>query len=313
MAPLIIFGAIFLIVVIYIVGTYNRCVRLKNLVPESWSNVDTELKRRYDLIPNLVETVKGYAAHERAVLESVVRARAAALASTGSPESQARDENALVGTLKSLFAVAEGYPNLDGRHRAGRVLRDRRRRPAAGGVLESSRDLSQRRRVRRGEEAPTPADSAPLREILNPPLSVEMESMAASCERPIILFDGVCNLCSRAVRFILRRDRAKVFRFAAMQSVAGRELLEAHGLPKGGVEYLVLVEGGRAHTKSDAVIRIASRLTWPWRCWAFFVRLVPRFLRDLKYDFIARVRYRIFGKRATCLLAPPGAADRFLS
>jgi LemA protein len=112
MVPLIVIGVIFLIVVLYIIGTYNRCVRLRNLVPESWSNVDTELKRRYDLIPNLVETVKGYAAHERAVLEEVVRARAAAVASTGSPESQARDENALVGSLKSLFAVAEGYPNL---------------------------------------------------------------------------------------------------------------------------------------------------------------------------------------------------------
>jgi LemA protein len=108
----IIAGVVFLIVLLYIMGTYNRCVRLKNLVPESWSNVETELKRRYDLIPNLVETVKGYAAHEREVLESVVRARAAALASTGEPESQARDENVLVGSLKSLFAVAEGYPNL---------------------------------------------------------------------------------------------------------------------------------------------------------------------------------------------------------
>ena len=109
---LIIFGVVVLIVLIYVIGTYNRCIRLKNLVPESWSNVDTELKRRYDLIPNLVETVKGYAAHERTVLESVIRARAAAVESTGSPESQARDENALVGTLKSLFAVAEGYPEL---------------------------------------------------------------------------------------------------------------------------------------------------------------------------------------------------------
>jgi LemA protein len=112
MVPAIIVGAIFLILVLYIVGTYNRCVRLKNLVPESWSDVETELKRRYDLIPNLVETVKGYAAHERQVLEAVVRARAAAIASTGEPESQARDENVLVGSLKSLFAVAEGYPTL---------------------------------------------------------------------------------------------------------------------------------------------------------------------------------------------------------
>jgi len=109
---LIIFGVVVVIVLIYLIGTYNRCIRLKNLVPESWSNVDTELKRRYDLIPNLVETVKGYAAHEREVLESVIRARATALASTGTPESQARDENVLVGTLKSLFAVAEAYPQL---------------------------------------------------------------------------------------------------------------------------------------------------------------------------------------------------------
>ena len=112
MVGLIVFGGIVLIGLIYWIGTFNRCVRLRNLVPESWSNVDTELKRRYDLIPNLVETVKGYAAHEREVLESVVRARTAAVESTGPPESQARDENALVGTLKSLFAVAEGYPDL---------------------------------------------------------------------------------------------------------------------------------------------------------------------------------------------------------
>ncbi|MBN1917941.1 MAG: thiol-disulfide oxidoreductase DCC family protein [Verrucomicrobia bacterium] len=136
--------------------------------------------------------------------------------------------------------------------------------------------------------------------------------MATSHEHPIILFDGLCNLCSRAVRFVLRRDRAKVFRFAAMQSSAGRELLKQHGLPEGGVEYLVLVEGGRAYTKSDAVIRIAARLTWPWRCWAALGRFVPRVMRDLKYDFVARVRYRVFGKRPSCLLAPPGAADRFL-
>ena len=81
--------------------------------------------------------------------------------------------------------------------------------------------------------------------------------------------------------------------------------LEADGHP-------VLVDGGRAYTKSDAVIRIASRLTGPWRCWAAVVRLVPRFLRDFKYDFIARFRYRLFGKRKACLLTSPDAAERFL-
>jgi len=136
--------------------------------------------------------------------------------------------------------------------------------------------------------------------------------MLTDAAHPIILFDGVCNLCSRAVRFVLKRDCPKAFRFAAMQSEAGRKFLGQFGLPEGGVDYLVLVERGRCYMKSDAVIRIAARLTPLWRCWALVARLVPRFLRDLKYDLIARWRYRIFGRRSTCLLPPPDAADRFL-
>ncbi len=99
-------------VLLYSVGTYNKLVRLRQHVRESWSAIDTELKRRYDLIPNLVETVKGYASHERETLEAVIAARATAVASTGSPEEQARDENALVGALRQLFAVVEAYPDL---------------------------------------------------------------------------------------------------------------------------------------------------------------------------------------------------------
>ena len=96
----------------YVVITHNMLVRLRQHCKESWSGIDTELKRRYDLIPNLVETVKGYAKHERQVLQRVVEARSRAVASTGSPESQARDENAFVTTLRQLFAVAEAYPQL---------------------------------------------------------------------------------------------------------------------------------------------------------------------------------------------------------
>jgi LemA protein len=110
--PLYIVGGIVLILLIWFVAAYNTFVRLHQHVKESWSGVDTELKRRYDLIPNLVETVKGYAAHEKQVLEAVIQARSRAVASIGSPESQARDENALVGAIKQLFALAEGYPNL---------------------------------------------------------------------------------------------------------------------------------------------------------------------------------------------------------
>jgi LemA protein len=103
---------VFAFVLFYGMGTYNGLVRLRLHVRESWSGIDTELKRRYDLIPNLVETVRGYAAHERETLQAVIDARSRAVASTGSPETQARDEGLLVRALRELFAVVEGYPEL---------------------------------------------------------------------------------------------------------------------------------------------------------------------------------------------------------
>ena len=112
MAYLIAIGVPVLIVLIFVLGTYNRLVTLRNTITESWRNVDTELQRRYDLIPNLVATVKGYAAHERGVFEEVTKARAMAVDSTGTPDAQARDENVLVRALGGLFAVAENYPDL---------------------------------------------------------------------------------------------------------------------------------------------------------------------------------------------------------
>ncbi|MGA2266407.1 MAG: LemA family protein [Phycisphaerae bacterium] len=103
---------IVLLAVLWVIATYNILVRLRQLCRESWSGIDTELRRRYDLIPNLVETVKGYAAHERTVLQDVVQARQRAVASTGSPASQAADENVLIAALRQLFAVVERYPDL---------------------------------------------------------------------------------------------------------------------------------------------------------------------------------------------------------
>jgi LemA protein len=104
------------VVALIAVGTallsYNRFVRQRQLVDNSWSNVDTELKRRYDLIPNLVATVKGYAAHESTTLEAVVRARQSAVASQGGAAEQATQENLLVDSLKQLLALREGYPDL---------------------------------------------------------------------------------------------------------------------------------------------------------------------------------------------------------
>lgn len=92
---------------------YNGLVRLRQLVNEAWAAIDVELKRRHDLIPNLVETVRGYAGHEQGVFEEVTRARAAAVSAEGGPiAARAAAENALTASLRSLFAVAEAYPNL---------------------------------------------------------------------------------------------------------------------------------------------------------------------------------------------------------
>lgn len=99
-------------VLVWAAVTYNSLVRIRQQVHESWSGIDTELKRRYELVPNLVETVKGYAAHEREVLAAVVEARARAEASRGGPGAQARDEKELVDSMRRLLAVAEDYPDL---------------------------------------------------------------------------------------------------------------------------------------------------------------------------------------------------------
>lgn len=97
--------------VLYIVFMYNGLVRLRNRVSEAWSDIDVQLKRRYDLIPNLINTVKGYASHESGVFQKVTEARANAM-QAGSTEDKAKAENMLTDTLKSLFAVAEAYPDL---------------------------------------------------------------------------------------------------------------------------------------------------------------------------------------------------------
>lgn len=99
------------LVVLYIVFMYNGLVRLRNRVSEAWSDIDVQLKRRYDLIPNLINTVKGYASHESGVFQKVTEARANAM-QAGSTEDKAKAENMLSDTLKSLFAVAEAYPDL---------------------------------------------------------------------------------------------------------------------------------------------------------------------------------------------------------
>ena len=112
MIAVVILAVAVLLPVVWVIVQYNWLVSLRNYISESWSNVDTELKRRYDLIPNLVATVKGYAAHEKVVLERVTELRARCVANNGSPSEQARDEVQLVDALKQLLVVVEHYPQL---------------------------------------------------------------------------------------------------------------------------------------------------------------------------------------------------------
>ncbi len=131
---------------------------------------------------------------------------------------------------------------------------------------------------------------------------------------PIVLYDGECGLCDRFVQFTLARDPKGVFRFAALQSSIGRELLEEHGFvsEEGGVpSTVVVVEGERAWTRSGAALRVAKRLRMPWPLAYGFV-VVPPFLRDAVYRFVAARRYRWFGKADACRLPSPSTRDRFL-
>ncbi|MBI3872766.1 MAG: LemA family protein, partial [candidate division Zixibacteria bacterium] len=111
MLGFLIFIGVIVMVALWVIGMYNGLVRLRVQCDNAWSDIDVQLKRRYDLIPNVVETVKGYAGHERGTLEAVISARANAMSAQG-PAAKAQAENALTGTLKSLFALAENYPQL---------------------------------------------------------------------------------------------------------------------------------------------------------------------------------------------------------
>lgn len=128
----------------------------------------------------------------------------------------------------------------------------------------------------------------------------------------IVVFDALCPLCSRNDRFILERDRARHFRLASVQSEAGRALYRRFALDADDPETMLVVDGDRLHRDSDAVLAIARALGAPWRAAAAALRLVPRRLRDAAYRWVARNRFRLFGRHDTCWLPPPGYRDRLL-
>ncbi len=130
-------------------------------------------------------------------------------------------------------------------------------------------------------------------------------------DAPVILFDGVCNLCNGVVQFVIRRDPRARFRFASLQSAAARDLLTRHGVADDLPDSVVLVANGRVRTKSAAALGVAGGLGLPWSLLGVFW-LVPAFLRDAVYDWIARNRYRWFGRREECMVPTPALRERFL-
>lgn len=129
--------------------------------------------------------------------------------------------------------------------------------------------------------------------------------------KPVILFDGVCNLCNGSVQFVIKHDKAARYSFASLQSETGRELLQQYHLPLTDFNSFVLIKDGRAFTKSSAALMVAKDLTgWVQLLYGFII--VPVFIRDAVYNLVARNRYKWFGKKETCMLPSPALQSRFL-
>ena len=127
----------------------------------------------------------------------------------------------------------------------------------------------------------------------------------------IILFDGVCNLCNGAVTFIIKRDKKDVFKFAALQSEIGRELTSKFNIDTSKVDSIILIDGEKHYEKSSAALRIAKYLSGAYPL-LFGFMVVPKFIRNAVYDYIARNRYKWFGKKESCMIPTAKLKDKFL-
>lgn len=128
----------------------------------------------------------------------------------------------------------------------------------------------------------------------------------------IILFDGVCKLCNHTVQFLIRHDKQQRLYFASLQSPIGRQLLESGGLSSSHNSSIILIANGQYHSRSGAALRILRLLGSPWNL-AYTLIIIPPFIRNGLYWIIARYRYRIFGRRDSCLTPSPQLQSRFLS
>ena len=130
-------------------------------------------------------------------------------------------------------------------------------------------------------------------------------------DKPVILFDGVCNYCNAMVNFFIRRDKKKVFRFATLQSAFGQKILQEHNLPTDVFESFLLLDNGKLYSKSTAGLRLYNKLPWYWK-WTQLFWVVPKFFRDWIYGIIAKNRYKWFGKRDTCMVPTAELRERFI-
>lgn len=135
--------------------------------------------------------------------------------------------------------------------------------------------------------------------------------MTEGSPHPIVIFDGVCNYCSSVVAFIIKRDDRGIFRFAPFQSESAKSLLEEYGVRENYLDSFILIEGGELYTKSEAALRLWRRLGGLWSLTYAFIA-VPAPVRDAVYDFIARNRYKWFGKKDECMIPGPEVRERFL-
>ena len=130
-------------------------------------------------------------------------------------------------------------------------------------------------------------------------------------DKNIVLFDGVCNLCNGLVRFIIKRDRTRKFKFASLQSEIGQQWLMQFGLAKNDFESFILVQGDKYYLKSAAALNTLRKLGGIWKAFYVFI-LIPRPVRDFMYNLIAKSRYKMFGKRDVCMIPTPELKERFL-
>ncbi|HXL54717.1 MAG TPA: thiol-disulfide oxidoreductase DCC family protein [Chitinophagaceae bacterium] len=130
-------------------------------------------------------------------------------------------------------------------------------------------------------------------------------------KNPVILFDGVCNLCSGFVQFIIKHDPRHQFRFASLQSEFGKKVMQYFGLPVDQFNSFILLEDGKIYTRSTGALRVAKKLNRSWSLLYSFI-VIPRFIRDSVYNFIARKRYKWFGKKEECWIPTPELKSLFL-